>query len=119
MIEQLPQSSNKVLGFKMSGKLHDEDYKKFVPVIDAAVAKEGKIRLLAQFHDFNGWDLQALWDDIKFSTKRCLDIERIALVGDKKWEEWMAKVCKPFTMAKIKYFNNSEIESAKAWLSEK
>ena len=119
MIEPLPQSSNKVLGFKMSGKLHDEDYKKFVPVIDAAVAKEGKIRLLAQFHDFHGWDLHALWDDIKFSTKHCLDIERIALVGDKKWEEWMAKVCKPFTMAKIKYFNHSEIESAKAWLSEK
>jgi hypothetical protein len=118
MIEQLPQSSHKVLGFKMSGKLHDEDYKKFVPVIDAAVAKEGKIRLLAQFQDFHGWDLHALWYDIKFSTKHCLDIERIALVGEKAWQGWMAKVCKPFTMAKIKYFAISEIESAKAWLSE-
>jgi len=118
MIEQLPQSSDKVLGFKLSGKLHDEDYKKFVPVIDAAVAKVGKIRLLAQFHDFHGWDMHALWDDIKFSTRHCLDIERIALVGDKKWEEWMAKVCKPFTMAKIKYFRSSEIESAKSWLLE-
>ena len=118
MIEPLSLSSNKVLGFKVSGKLHDEDYKKFVPVIDAAVAKEGKIRLLAQFHDFHGWDFHALWDDIKFSTKHCLDIERIALVGDKKWEEWMAKVCKPFTMAKIKYFRGSEIDAAKSWLSE-
>jgi hypothetical protein len=118
MIEQLSQSSNKVLGFKMSGKLHDEDYKKFVPVIDAAVAKEGKIRIFAQFQDFHGWDFHALWDDIKFSTKHCLDIERIALIGDKKWEEWMAKVCKPFTMAKIKYFDVSEIEAAKAWLAE-
>ena len=118
MIEQLPQSSDKILGFRMSGRLHDEDYKKFAPLIDAAVAKEGKIRLLAQFQDFQGWDMHALWDDIKFSTKHCLDIERIALVGDKKWEEWMAKVCKPFTMAKIKYFRGSEIESAKSWLSE-
>ena len=118
MIEQLPQSSDKVLGFRLSGRLHDEDYKKFAPLIDAAVAKEGKVRLLAQFHDFHGWDMHALWDDIKFSTKHCLDIERIALVGDKKWEEWMAKVCKPFTMAKIKYFPSSEIESAKSWLAE-
>jgi len=31
MIEQIPQSSEKVLGFKLSGKLHDEDYKNFVP----------------------------------------------------------------------------------------
>ena len=118
MIEQLPRSTDKVLGFKISGKLHDEDYKKFVPMIDEAAAKEGKVRLLAQFHDFHGWDLHALWDDIKFATKHCTDIERIALVGDRKWEEWMAKVCKPFTMAKIRYFDAAEVPAAQAWLAE-
>jgi hypothetical protein len=118
MIDQLPQSSEKVLGFKMSGKLHDEDYKKFVPVVEAAVAKQGKVRLLAQFEDFHGWDLHALWDDIKFATKHCLDIERIALVGDRKWEEWMAKVCKPFTMAKIRYFDVAQANAAWDWVKE-
>lgn len=118
MIEQLPGTSEKVLGFKMSGKLHDTDYKTFVPLIDDAIAKQGKVRLLAQFHDFQGWDLHALWDDIKFSTTHCTRIERIALVGEKKWEEWMAKVCKPFTMAKIKYFDAADINAAWAWLAE-
>ena len=118
MIEQLPAISDKVLGFKMSGKLHDEDYKRFVPVIDAAVGKEGKIRLLAQFEDFHGWDLHALWDDIKFSTTHCTKIDRIALVGDKTWEKWMAKVCKPFTMARIQYFDAADIEEAWKWLAE-
>jgi SpoIIAA-like len=118
MIDQLPGGSDKVLGFKLSGKLHDEDYKKFVPLIDAAVAKAGKVRMLALFEDFHGWDLHALWDDIKFATTHCLAIERIALVGDKKWEEWMAKVCKPFTMAKIRYFNAAELNAAWEWLKE-
>jgi hypothetical protein len=118
VIEQLPESSGKVLGFRMSGKLHDEDYKKFVPMIDAAVAKEGKLRLLAQFHDFHGWDLHALWDDTKFATTHCREIERIAMVGEKKWQEWMAKVCKPFTMAKIRYFDAAEADSAWKWLRE-
>ena len=117
MIEQLASPSDKVLGFKMSGKLHDEDYKKFVPLVDAA-AGGGKVRLLAQFHDFHGWDAHALWDDIKFSTTHCTKIERIALVGDKTWEKWMAKVCKPFTMAKIKYFDAGAIDAAWAWLKE-
>jgi hypothetical protein len=116
MIEQLTHASTKALGFKMSGKLHDEDYKSFVPLIDKAIAEQGKVRLLAQFHDFHGWDLHALWDDIKFSTTHCTKIERIALVGEKKWEEWMAKVCKPFTMAQIKYFDANEIEAAWNWL---
>jgi len=118
MIEQLPQSTGKILAFKISGKLHDEDYKKFVPAVEAAVAKEGKVRLLARFEDFHGWDLHALWDDIKFATTHCTKIERIALVGDQKWEAWMAKVCKPFTLAKLRYFDASEIEAARAWLAE-
>jgi hypothetical protein len=118
MIAEIPQTSPKVLGFKMSGKLHDEDYKTFVPMVDAAVAQQGKIRLLAQFEDFHGWDMHALWDDIKFATTHCLAIERIALVGEKTWQKWMAKICKPFTMAKIKYFDTAELEDAKAWLAE-
>jgi len=30
----------------------------------------------------------------------------------------MAKVCKPFTMAKINYFDVSEVDAAKEWLAE-
>jgi hypothetical protein len=118
MIEQLTGLPGKTLGFKMSGKLHDEDYKKFVPLVDEAIAKQGAVRVLAQFHDFHGWDMHALWDDIKFSTTHCTKIERIALVGEKTWEKWMAGVCKPFTMAKIKYFDAAEFDAAKAWLAE-
>jgi hypothetical protein len=118
MIETLPSTSPQVLSFKLSGKLHDADYKTFVPAVDAAIAQQGKVRLLVQLHDFHGWDAKALWDDIKFSTTHCTKIDRIAMVGEKKWQEWMAKVCKPFTMAKIEYFDASRIEDAKTWLSE-
>ena len=118
MIEQLPESAGKILGFKMSGKLHDADYKSFVPLVDKAIGQDGKVRILAQFHDFHGWDAHALWDDIKFSTTHCTKIERIALVGDKTWEKWMAKVCKPFTMAKVNYFDAADIDKAWAWLRE-
>ena len=119
MIEILSGLPAATAGFKMSGKLHDEDYKKFVPRIDAEIAKEGNVNVLAQFHDFHGWDAKALWDDIKFSATHCTRIKRIALIGDKTWEKWMATVCKPFTMAKIKYFDAKEIDAAKAWLAER
>jgi hypothetical protein len=33
MIEKLGRSAGAVLGFKMSGKLHDEDYQQFVPLV--------------------------------------------------------------------------------------
>jgi hypothetical protein len=118
MIEQLPCDAPNCLAFKLSGKLHDEDYKTFVPLVDQAISQEGKVRLLAEFHDFHGWDAHALWDDIKFSTTHCTKIERIALVGETTWETWMAKVCKPFTMAKIRYFDIGEAGAAMDWLKE-
>lgn len=118
MIEQLGNLPAHTVGFKISGKLHDEDYKKFVPIVDAEIAKDGKVNFLAQFHDFSGWDAKALWDDIKFSTTHCTKIQKIALVGEKTWEKWMAAVCKPFTMAKIRYFNANEADAARAWLAE-
>ncbi len=119
MIEKLSRSSGNVLGFKMSEKLHDEDYKTFVPIVDAAVAEHGKVRLLAWLHDFHGWDLHALWDDIKFATTHCTKVDRIAMIGETRWQEWMAKVCKPFTMAQIKYFDAADVDSAWTWLEEK
>jgi SpoIIAA-like len=118
MIEPITGLPAHTVGFKISGKLQDADYKTFVPLVDAEIAKEGKVNVLAQFHDFKGWDAKALWDDIKFSTTHCTKIKKIALVGEKPWEKWMAAVCKPFTMAKIRYFNATEIEAAKAWLAE-
>jgi len=118
MIEELISPSDKAIGFKLSGKLHDEDYKLFVPRVDQAIAQGGKARLLAWFHDFEGWDMHALWDDIKFATTHCTKIERIALVGEKTWEKWMATVCKPFTTAKVRYFDAAEVDAAWAWLNE-
>jgi hypothetical protein len=118
MIETIDIGSPKIVGFKLSGKLHDEDYKTFVPVVETAIAAEGKVRLFAQFEDFHGWDLHALWDDFKFGAKHNRDIERVAMVGDRKWEEWMSKLCKPFTSAKVRYFDVSEIDAARNWIGE-
>ncbi len=118
MIEQLTGLPAHTVGFKMSGKLHDEDYKQFVPLVDAEIAREGKVNDLALMHDFHGWDAKALWDDIKFSATHCSKIWKVAVVGEKAWEKWMAAVCNPFTMAKVRYFDASELEAAKAWLGE-
>jgi hypothetical protein len=118
MIEPLPSQWPKVLAFRLSGKLHHEDYQHFVPTVEAAVKQHGKIRILSQFHDFHGWDLHAVWDDTVFSTKECHHIERIAMVGDAKWEEWMARFCQPFTKGTIRYFDVAKIDEARAWVSE-
>ena len=101
---------------KLIGTLHDEDYKQFVPRWETILTEQGKVRLFVQFEDFHGWDLHAAWDDFKFSLKHYSDFERIALVGDRRWEKWMASFCKPFTKAKVMFFDSSHIAAAWKWL---
>lgn len=118
MIERIESPDVTVLAFRMSGKLHDEDYKTFVPAVDQAIRDHGKVRILAEMVDFHGWDMEALWDDTKFATTHCTEIEKIAILGDKAWEKGMAAICKPFTMAKVKYFDLSDKQAAWEWIAQ-
>ncbi|MDG2184178.1 MAG: STAS/SEC14 domain-containing protein [Mariniblastus sp.] len=119
MIEKLESKSDNVVGFKISGKLHHDDYQTMVPAFDAVIEKAGKVRVLCWFDDFHGWDMHAMWDDTVLATTHCGKIERIAIVGDKSWEKWMATFCKPFQpLSKIKHFDSAELDAAWSWLDE-
>lgn len=103
---------------KAEGKLSKEDYQLFAPLLDEQIKDNGKLRLLFEMHDFHGWTLGAVWEDLKFGTHHWRDIERLAIVGESKWEAGMANFCKPFTTAKIKYFDHNLLDEATSWIAE-
>lgn len=112
------EAGGKVLIVDLSGKLIKQDYETLGPRVDALVAQHGKIRIQVNMSGFHGWSMGALWEDIKFDWKHFSHIERLALVGDSKWEAGMAMFCKPFTRATIRYFNIAKAEEAHTWIME-
>lgn len=110
-------SAGRILEVRVTGKLTKEAYQKFVPAVDAQVKEYGKLRILFVMQEFHGWTAGAMWEDLKFDLKHWKDIERLAIVGDKKWEKGMAAFCKPFTKASIRYFDVSQLDEAREWLS--
>ena len=117
-VELQEEAGGKCLLVKLSGKLAKEDYQQFVPEIERLIQREGKLRMLVQMHNFHGWTMGALWEDIKFDLKHFGDIERLALVGERKWEAGMAAFCKPFTTAKVHYFDEANAAEAAEWVRE-
>jgi hypothetical protein len=111
-------TATRTLSVKVSGKLSADDYHTLEPEVDNLISSVGKIRILFVMHDFHGWDAGAVWEDIKFATRHCRDIEKIAMVGETTWEKWMAAICKPFTMSSIKYFDAGDEAAAHTWLAE-
>jgi hypothetical protein len=76
------------------------------------------LRLLFDMTGFHGWDAGAAWEDLKVGIAHFADIERLAMVGEEKWQHGMAIFCKPFTRATVRYFDHANAAEARKWLGE-
>jgi len=66
--------------------------------------------------DFEGWNVQEFWEDLKMDSKPANDHEGIAIVGKSNWQDWITPLMKPFTSAEIKFFKSKEKEHTKIWI---
>ena len=112
------ENDGKILVVHVTGTLVRADYAEFVPAFERLLRLHGKLCLLFDMTGLHGWDAGAMWEDIKFDIKHFADIERLAVVGDKKWQEGMAAFFKPFTRATIQYFDRADASAARHWLGE-
>jgi ubiquinone/menaquinone biosynthesis C-methylase UbiE len=111
------ENGGKILEACVSGKLTHGDYQRFGPEFVRLVKQHGKINVLFEMVGFRGWKTAALWDDIKLDLNHFAGIEKLAMVGDKKWQRGMSKFCRPFTTARIRYFDHTAASEARAWLA--
>jgi len=106
------------LSLKAIGKLTHEDYQKITPMIDAALEgiKDPEIKAFIDGSELQGWELRAAWDDFKLGLKHGNEFRKIAIFGNKKWQEYTAKMGSWFISGEVKYFEDSD--QALAWLQE-
>lgn len=103
---------------KLIGKLTHEDYETIVPLIESSLAsvEYPDISLLVDATQFDGWSLEAAFDDLKFGLKHNEDFKKIAFVGNKSWQEYGVKLSNWFMSGSMHYFEN--IDEAIEWLKE-
>jgi len=101
-----------ILHVRIAGKFEKEDYEIFVPVVEYMIAQHCRIRILLELMEFGGWTAGAAWEDTKFGIEHFNDIEKLAFIGDKKWEKGMEIFCKVFTTAQVKFFTPEEKKDA-------
>ena len=94
MFEKLPESSGKVVGYKIVGKLASSDYDTLEQEVKALVKKEGSIRLLFDMAGYKGKTAQGWIADYKFGHELRNKVEKMAVVGDTTWEKWLTHLTK-------------------------
>ena len=101
----------------MIGKLTHEDYQTFIPILNKALkeAQKLQINMLVDMRKFKGWKLRAALDDMIFGLKYRNAFDKIAIVGNKKWEEISVKIFTPLMRGKVKFFKT--YKKALIWLT--
>ena len=120
MIRLLRNMPPGVLGLEAVDDVEKEDYENvIVPAVEKAVAEHGKVRLVyvlgPEFDDYEG---EAVWEDIKLGTRHVTSFERIAVVTDASWAGPAVKVFSLLWPGRAKAFPLRELETAKRWAAE-
>lgn len=117
MIDVQENPNSNILELKVVEELTASDIDHLEPVVDKHVKESDHPCLLLLMEEFSGWeDAAAFWKDLKMDTEYISDFNRIALLGDAKWEEWFTKLIDPVTPNEIKFFELHKIEHARKWL---
>jgi len=106
------------LSLKAIGTLTHKDYEKINPMIDSALASisDPKVKVFIDGSELEGWELRAAWDDFKLGLKHGSEFDKIAIFGNKQWQEYAAKIGSWFISGEVKYFEDSD--EALTWLQE-
>ena len=71
------------------------------------IRKQGRTRLLVLVEAFVGWEPGATWGDFTFQVQHDASVERMAIVGEKKWADlvllFTSQGLRPFP---IEYFDD-------------
>jgi len=104
---------------RVTGTLTQNELGALQKAVGEIIRKQGRTRLLVLVEDFAGWETGATWGDFTFQVHHDASIERMAIVGDKKWADlvllFTSQGLRPFP---IEYFDAADLAGARAWLGE-
>jgi hypothetical protein len=118
MTLQFHQTADTVLEVVARDKPSKQDCIAFIKAVEDRMAQCGQRRLLVDLRDFDGWDTETIWTDLKFDAGRVQHIDRIAVIGEKTWHERMTILFRPFTVEQVRCFVPEQAAQAHAWIEE-
>jgi len=122
MVERIEQMPAGTIGFRASGKLTRDDYRRVLEPALTEAAESGEIRMLFSLTNFEGLEPGAWFDDVK--TGLGLGIghhsawKRSAVVTDVTWVGKAFEFFAWMTPGEVKVFPEmDQLEAAKTWVA--
>jgi hypothetical protein len=115
MLEIKETVDKSMLEIEVKGEVTKEDYDRLEKAIEKRLSETDKVNMYCKIIDFSGITAEAILSDFKLFAKYYNKMEKIAIVSDKEWAEWVSKLGAVLPM-EIMHFDTDEKEMALRWL---
>jgi len=117
MSAEIVNVSGNILTGRITGLLKYSDLVAVQTQAGEIIRDQGKVRMLIVLENFEGLEQAGDWGDISFQMEFDDFIEKIAVVGDKQWEDTSVVFTgKGVRRVSIEFFETADLEKAKAWI---
>lgn len=116
MFEILPESDGNVIGARVGENISGDECKILAQHIEELISVHQRVRLLLDLSACNHVDPAAAWEEFVMGVKHWNDLERIAIVGDAKWNAVAAHTLNRIAYGDAEHFSADEIVGAWVWI---
>jgi hypothetical protein len=119
MSAEIIDTTDRLVTFRITGKLTYAEFAESQKQAGEIIKRLDKARFLALLEGFEGVEQEGDWGDVDFQMQFDKFIEKIAIVGDKKWEGMTTLFTgKGVRRVPIEFFETAELPQAKVWLMQ-
>jgi hypothetical protein len=117
MIRILGGMPEGVIGLEAVDDVGEEDYEDVVvPAVQQAIAEHGKVRLVYVLGpEFDEYEGDAVWEDLKLGVRNPTAFERVAVVTDARWAGPAVRVLSILWPGQARSFPLAARASATRW----
>jgi hypothetical protein len=118
MYRKLPQSDEKVIGYHVSGSITDTEVREMHRDVEAGIRRHHKVRLLVDISDMAAPEPGAVLEDLKLTPEFIRDVEKYAIVGDARWQDWATRLTNVVASGEARFFEPPQRDEAWRWVRE-
>lgn len=119
MLELIPFEEGNIIGFRLSGKMEDDEFDEIVVRMEGMLKEHKKLRVYAEVEDFKGMSVNTFMKDLHYSLKHWRDFDKEAVVSDKGWiKSWAGFASSLIPNIEVRCFSFEQKDEAKEWVKE-
>ena len=118
MLEILPQTRDNILAVRVRKTLTIPDFDQYRNLVRNLMFKHQETHIYFEMVDVDWLNPVAAIENGLFDVIHGLVYGRVAMVGEKKWQEWVAKLVSTVKKHGIRYYDLADKEQAMRYVLE-